>query len=262
MSAPLHLFDSHCHLDPGTWGDELDQVIARARDAGVQEMTTIGSDDGLDYARAAVALAERESQIYATVGIHPHNAKECSDAVFEAIEEMAHKECVVGVGESGLDYHYDFSPREVQQAVFRRFVGLARTTGKALVIHCRSAFDDCIRILEEEGARELTVIIHCFTGRTLDAERLLEMGCDISIPGIVTFKNAGDIPHVAATVPVDRLLIETDCPYLAPVPKRGKKNEPAFLAYTAETVAELRGISLPELAAATTHNARRDYGLL
>jgi TatD DNase family protein len=262
MSESLHLFDSHCHLDPNTWGDDLDQVIARARAAGVQEMTTIGSDDSVEYAQAAVQLAERESQIYATVGIHPHNAADCSDQVFETIAEMAAKSCVVGIGETGLDYHYDLSPREIQKTVFRRFIGLARDLDKALIIHCRNAFDDCITILEEEGARELRVIIHCFTGERAHAERLLEMGCDISIPGIVTFKKAGDIPEVAATVPIDRLLIETDCPYLAPVPRRGKKNEPSFLLYTAEKIAELREISLEALAAATTHNARRNYGLL
>jgi len=257
--APL--IDSHCHLDEDIWGDELEDVMARAVSAGVSTMVTIGSDDSVAYAQRAVRLAESTDMVFATVGIHPHNAANCSDDVFETISTLAQHPCVVGIGETGLDYHYDLSPRPVQQAVFRRFIGLAKALDKALVIHVRDAFEDCIRILEQEDIRDVRTIIHCFTGQQVHAEKFLELGCWLSIPGIVTFKNAGDIPAVATLTPPDKLLIETDCPYLAPVPHRGKRNEPAFLVHTAEFVASLRGISLDTLAQFTGTNAKQVYRL-
>lgn len=255
------LIDSHCHLDEDIWGDELADVMARAVSAGVTTMVTIGSDDSVAYAQRAVSLAESTDNVFATVGIHPHNAADCSDDVFEAISTLANRKCVVGIGETGLDYHYDLSPRDVQKTVFRRFIGLAKSLDKALVIHVRNAFEDCIEILEKEDIRDVRTIIHCFTGQQVHAERFLALGCWISIPGIVTFKNAGDIPAVATMTPSDKLLIETDCPYLAPVPHRGRRNEPSFLVHTAEFVASLRGISLETLAQVTGANTKQVYRL-
>ncbi len=257
----MELFDSHCHLDPEVWGDDLAGVIARARDAGVRYMVTIGGGDSVAYAQAAVDVADSDPEIYATVGIHPHDAVGCDDACFAAVAELARRPDVVGVGETGLDYHYDHSPREVQQALFRRFIQLAHEVDKALVIHVRSAFDDCLRILDEEGGRDLDVVMHCFTGTLAEAERSLELGCHLSIPGIVTFKKAGDIEEAARITPLDRLMIETDSPYLAPVPKRGRKNEPAYLVHTLAKVAEAREMSVEALADATTRNALTFYGL-
>jgi len=262
MSSPaLTLFDSHCHLDAAVWGDELSDVIARARAAGVQEMTTIGSNDTVAYAKQAVALAETDPDIHASVGIHPHYAQLCDDPVFEQIRTLAKRPEVVAIGETGLDYHYETSPPDVQKTVFRRFIHLAQEVQKPLIIHVRKAFDDCLQILSEESTPDQRIVIHCFTGTIEESERSLELGCWLSIPGIITFKKAGDIPLAATRAPIDRLLLETDSPYLAPVPKRGKKNEPANLIHIAERVAQERSMNVSELAKITTDNARRFYGL-
>jgi len=260
-SDKVSLIDSHCHLDSDIWNDELADVIERAEQAGINTMITIGSDDSVAYAKRAVALAQERENIFATVGIHPHNASSCDATVFEAIATLAQDPKVVGVGETGLDYHYDLSPRDSQKAVFRRFISLAKTLDKALVIHVRDAFEDCVQIMKEEDISDCRTIIHCFTGSNADAKAFLELGCWISIPGIVTFKNAGDIPNVATTVPEHKLLIETDCPYLAPVPHRGKRNEPSYLVHTAEFIADLRGMTVAELATLTQANTRSVYRL-
>ena len=255
------LIDSHCHLDSEIWQEDLPDVINRAEAAGVTTMVTIGSDDSVAYAQRAVALAQTRANIFATVGIHPHNAADCDASVFESISELAHDPNVVGIGETGLDYHYDLSPRDTQKTVFRQFISLAKSLDKALVIHVRDAFEDCIQIMKEEDISNCRTIIHCFSGSNENAKAFLDLGCWISIPGIVTFKKSGDIPNVAATVPNDKLLIETDCPYLAPVPFRGKRNEPSYLVHTAEFIANLRGLSIEDLASLTNANTRDVYRL-
>lgn len=255
------LIDTHCHLDPHYFKEGADAVIARANAHGVTGFVCIGVGRDLDPVRFAVALAERRADVWATVGVHPHDASSLDDAVFAEMTELSRRDRVVAVGEIGLDYHYMRSPREVQQATFRRFVALARAVKKPVVIHTREAPADTLAILEEEGAREVGGIIHCFSEDRAFAARALDLGFDLSFSGIVTFRTAEAVQDVARWAPGDRILVETDSPYLAPIPFRGKKCEPAYVRHTAAKVAELRGESLEDLAARTTENARRVLAL-
>jgi TatD DNase family protein len=255
------LVDTHCHLDAGYFPEGPDAVIARAQAHGVSAFVTIGVGRDLEPARAAVALAEARPDVWATVGVHPHDAATLDDAAFAELEALAARDRVVAVGEIGLDYHYMRSPKEVQHAVFRRFIALARAVRKPVVIHTREAPADTLAILEEEGARDVGGIIHCFSEDRAFAERALALGFDLSFSGIVTFKTALAIKDVARWAPGDRILVETDSPYLAPIPFRWKKCEPAHVALTARHVAELRGEPFEELAARTTANARRRLGV-
>jgi TatD DNase family protein len=255
------LIDTHCHLDPTYFPEGAAAVTARARAQGVVGFVTIGVGRDLGPARRAVELAAASTDVWATVGVHPHDAGGLDEAGFAEIEALARHERVVAVGEVGLDYHYLRSPREEQHAVFRRFVALSRAVKKPLVVHTREAAADTLAILEEEGAREVGGIIHCFSEDRAFAERALALGFDLSFSGIVTFKSAQAIKAVAAWAPGDRILVETDSPYLAPVPFRGKPCEPQHVVYTAKHVAELRGEDFAELAARTTANARRRLGL-
>jgi TatD DNase family protein len=251
------LIDTHCHLDAKYFPDGPDTPIERARAAGVGAFVVIGVGATLEPARQAVALAARRPDCYAAVGVHPHNAAVLDDAMFAELAELAAAPRVVAVGEIGLDYHYMRSPREVQHAVFRRLIGLARELRKPIVIHTREAPADTIAILTEEGARDVGGIIHCFSEDRPFAERALALDFDLSFSGIVTFKTARAIQDVAAWAPADRILVETDSPYLAPIPFRGKPCEPAYVVHTALRVAELRGEPFQELAARTSENARR-----
>lgn len=251
------LIDTHCHLDSHYFPEGPDEVIARANAVGVGAFVTIGVGRDLDPMRHAVALAERRSDVWATVGIHPHDATHLDDAAYAEMEALARRERVVAVGEIGLDYHYMRSPRDVQQSCFRRLIGMARAVKKPIVIHTREAAADTLAILEEEGAREVGGIIHCFSEDRAFAEKALALGFDLSFSGIVTFRTAQAIKEVAAWAPADRILVETDSPYLAPVPFRGKKCEPAHVRYTALHVAELRKESFDVIAERTTENARR-----
>ncbi|APR77193.1 Putative deoxyribonuclease YcfH [Minicystis rosea] len=255
------LIDTHCHLDPHYFPEGPDAVIARANALGVSRFVTIGVGSDLEPARHAVALAERRADVWATVGVHPHDASMLDDAIYAEMEALARRDRVVALGEIGLDYHYMRSPREVQQACFRRLIGLAKAVKKPIVIHTREAAADTLAILEEEGAREVGGIIHCFSEDRAFAERALALDFDLSFSGIVTFKTAQAIKEVAAWAPGDRILVETDSPYLAPVPFRGKKCEPAHVLHTAKHVAELRGEPFDAVAARTTENARRRLGL-
>ena len=261
QAAATMLIDTHCHLDPSYFAEGAVAVIERARAQGVSGFVTIGVGHDLGPARRAVALAEERPDVWATVGVHPHDAGAADEGAFTEIETLAAQPRVVAVGEIGLDYHYDRSPREVQRAVFRRFVALARKVQKPIVVHTREAPADTLAILAEEGANEVGGIIHCFSEDRAFAERALDLGFDLSFSGIVTFKTAQAIKDVAAWAPGDRILVETDSPYLAPVPFRGKKCEPAHVVHTARHVAELRGERLEDLAARTTANARRRLAL-
>jgi TatD DNase family protein len=254
------LFDTHCHLGSRYFPDDAREAMRRARGAGVSRFACIGVG-GLDEAQSAIALARSESDVVAAVGVHPHDAASADAALVEAITALAREPEVVAVGEIGLDYHYDHSPRDVQQEVFRRFIALARELEKPIVIHTRSAPADTIAILREENARDVGGIIHCFSEDRPFAERALDLGFDLSFSGIVTFKNAHSVQDVAAWAPADRILIETDSPYLAPQPLRGKRCEPAFIVHTARRVAELRGISYEDLAEITSQNALRRFRL-
>jgi TatD DNase family protein len=254
------MIDSHCHLDFAEYANDRGQVLARARGAGITAFVCIGSGKDTVSAREAVALAAAEPDIWAAVGVHPHDVARMSEADWSELEGLARAPRVVGIGETGLDYHYDHSPRDTQRDVFARLIGLARELRKPIVVHTREAAVDTLALLESEGARDVGGIIHCFSEDQPFARRALDLGFDISLSGIVTFKNARAVQDVAMWAPLDRLLVETDSPYLAPMPLRGKRCEPEMIVHTARRVAELRGISAQELAAATRANTERRFG--
>lgn len=263
MSSPvIGLVDTHCHLDATYYPDGCATALDRARAEGVVAFVAIGVGSDDVAARQALAAAEAFPDVWAAIGLHPHDASSGTEALLATLEELARAPRVVAFGEIGLDYHYMQSPREEQGRVFREGIGIARRLGKPIVVHTREAPEETLRILAEEHAGEVGGVIHCFSEDRPFAERALDLGFDLSFSGIVTFKNAKAIHEVAAWAPLDRVLVETDSPYLAPIPHRGKTNEPAFVLHTARRVAELRGISLEELASATTANARRRFGLL
>jgi len=255
----IDLFDSHAHVDGPEFDADRDEVLARARAAGVKRMVVIGAVGDPSSAERSVALAERDDHIWATVATHPHDVKQMTDAWWATHERLASHPRVVAIGETGLDYYYDHSPRDLQQAAFRRFIELARSVNKPVVCHIRDAHDDARAILRESRAAELGCVIHCFTGTPDDARAYAEMDCYVSFSGIVTYKTAQPLRDAVPLVPRERLMIETDCPYLAPVPRRGKRNEPSFVVHTAEVVAREVGLAVEELAALTTANACRVY---
>lgn len=247
------LIDSHCHLDfPELTSDESG-VLARARTAGVGGMLTIGTR--LDQFERVRAIAERHDNVWCSVGVHPHEAKEEGQRTPDRLIEAARHPKVVGIGETGLDFFYEHSPRAEQAESFRAHIAASRETGLPLIVHTRDADAETGDILEEEYAKgAFPGLIHCFSSGRSVAERALALGLYVSISGIVTFKAAEDLRTIVRDLPLDRLLVETDAPYLAPIPKRGKTNEPAFVAHTAARVAELKGVTLAELEAATTDN--------
>ena len=247
------LIDSHCHLDYPEYEGALDEVIERARRAGVGAMLTIGTE--LARFDGVRAIAERYERVWCSVGVHPHEAGEGGVSDPARLVDLARHPKVVGIGETGLDYFYEHSPREAQKANFRTHMAAAVASGLPLIVHTRDADDDTRAMLREgaSGGR-LRGVIHCFTSSREMAETALDLGFSISFSGIVTFKRADELRAIAADVPLDRLLVETDAPYLAPVPKRGKSNEPAYLVHTASVVAELKGLTPVELAEVTTAN--------
>lgn len=251
------LIDSHAHLDLEHFPEGAESVLQRAREAGLEHVVVVGVGSDATSARHAVGLAETHSDVSAITGMHPHEASELDEALFDELAELCGRDEVVAVGESGLDYHYMFSPADVQQQVFRRMIRLATELNKPIVVHTREAAADTLRILAEERAADVGGIIHCFSEDRAFAEQALEMDFDVSFSGIVTYKNARSVHEAARWLPGDRLLVETDCPYLAPVPKRGKRCEPAFVVHTARAVAELRGEPLSDVARRSTANARR-----
>jgi len=248
------LFDTHAHLHFPQFAGDLDAVLARARAAGVMAMLTVGTD--LETSRAAIALAAREPDVWATVGVHPHDAEAADDRVLDEIERLAGSPRVVAIGEIGLDYFRNLSPRHAQVRVFRHLLAAARRAGKPVVVHCRDAHDDALAALAEGDVVEVGGIMHCFSGDVDVARRALDLGLLISIAGPITYPKTRTLSDVVRFVPGDRLVVETDCPYLPPQPHRGQRNEPAYVAITAARVAELRGEPLAELAARTTANGR------
>jgi TatD DNase family protein len=253
----MTLVDSHCHLDDAQFDPDREDVIARACAAGVETLVAVGTGSGPPDLEAGVRLADAHPNMYATVGVHPHDAAKATPETFERLRDLLSHPKVLSVGEIGLDYHYDFSPRETQRDVFEKQIALAREVGKPVVIHTREAWEDTLRLLQgTEGG-----IMHCFSGGPAEAEQALRLGFFISFAGMLTFPKATAIQEAARMVPRDRLLIETDAPYLAPVPHRGRRNEPAFIIGTARKLAELRGETPEEIASATTANFRRLFGL-
>ena len=249
----MPVIDSHCHLDFPDFAEELDAVVARAQAAGVERMVTISTR--VAHGEAYQALAERFTDVYFTIGTHPHQAAEEPETDAAAIRRFAgHPKCIA-IGEAGLDHHYDYAPRDVAERVFRAQIALARELDLPLVIHAREADDDVARILREEtAAGPFAALLHCFTSSRALAETGLELGLYISFSGVLTFKNSADLRAIARDAPLDRVLVETDAPYLAPAPHRGKRNEPAFVVATARALADAKGVSFEEIAAATRAN--------
>lgn len=260
IAAGATLIDSHCHLDFDSFATDVEEVIARAHRVGVDKMITIGASGPFEANREAIDIAARHASVFATVGVHPHEASSVTDAVLDEIERLAAHPCVVGIGETGLDYHYDNSPRPAQRAAFRRFARLAARLDLPLSIHLRDADADAAAILADEGT-EAGGVIHCFSSDARAAETFVGLGLHISFSGILTFKTADALREAAAVVPADRILIETDSPFLAPVPHRGRRNEPALVVHTAVALAEARGESLATVARTTSDNAARLFRL-
>ena len=242
------MIDSHCHLDDAQFDRDRQEVLARAQAAGVHLAVSIGG----------VALADSVPWLYATAGVHPHDAGAADEAALDAVRSQCAHPKVLAVGEIGLDYHYDHSPREVQRDVFLAQMEIAARAGKPIIIHTREAWDDTIGLLRAHWRGP--GIMHCFTGTYAQAVEALDLGMYISFAGILTFPKAGDLRDVAARLPLDRLLIETDSPYLAPAPHRGKRNEPAYVVETARALAAARGMDVEEVAASTTANFQRLFG--
>jgi len=254
----LKLVDAHCHLEPKDFPD-VDAVLARAHEAGVVQAVVVGQLQGPgDWGHALEVARAHPSELVATLGIHPHVAALATPAEWAELERACATASVVAVGEAGLDYYYDSSPRDVQARVFGAQAALAKSLGKPLVVHVRDAHPDCLSILKAEGSTR--GVIHCFTGDVAQARGYLDLGFHLSLSGVVTYKKTEALAEAIRYAPLERLMVETDSPYLAPVPYRGKKNEPAFVLETARKVAELKGLGLEALALATTANAARLFG--
>ncbi|MGN7392623.1 TatD family hydrolase [Bacillus safensis] len=251
------LFDTHAHLNAEQYNEDLEQVIERAKSEKVEKIVVVGFD--CPTITRAMELIEEYDFIYAAIGWHPVDAIDMTDEDLAWIKDLSQHEKVVAIGEMGLDYYWDKSPKDVQKEVFRRQIALAKEVKLPIVIHNRDATEDVVTILKEEGAAEVGGIMHCFTGSLETAKACMEMNFYISFGGPVTFKNAKKPKEVVKEIPSDKLLIETDCPYLTPVPFRGKRNEPSYVKYIAEQIAELREISFEELAELTTKNAKKVF---
>jgi TatD DNase family protein len=254
----VSLIDSHCHLDSAEFNDDRDAAIERAIAAGLEHMMAIGTGNGPPDLEAGVRLADKHAAFYATVGIHPHDAAKAGPDDLKHLTDLLSHPKVLAVGEIGLDYHYDFSPRDVQKSVFIEQMGIAAHAGKPIVIHTREAWEDTLALIEQHWTPHgIGGIMHCFSGGPEESRRAIDLGFYLSFGGIVTFPKALAVQEAAKWAPRDRILIETDAPYLAPVPKRGKRNEPALIVHTARKLAELRGESYEQVCAATSKNFRR-----
>jgi len=249
------LIDSHAHLDDPRFNDDREGVLQRAWEAGVRKILTIGNGGGPDQMGCGIPIAETHDWIYTSAGVHPHDASKIEERHYDLMEQLASHPRVLAIGEMGLDYHYDTSPRDIQRAVFRRQLALANKLDLPVIIHTREADDDTIALLKAESPRR--GVIHCFTSGRKLADFVLDIGFHISFSGIVTFPNAQSLAEIARSVPIDRILVETDCPYLAPIPHRGKRNEPGFVADTARFIAHVRGTPTDEFSMRTSANFDR-----
>lgn len=252
------LFDSHAHIDDERFNEDREAVIERAFEGGLDGILNVGAC--MASSARAVELAEKHPRVYAAVGIHPHDAKGAKEEDYRQLADWSSLDKVVAIGEIGLDYYYDFSPRDVQKQVFVRQLDVARQTVMPIVIHNRDSHGDMMEILRKE-ARGLTGVFHCFSGSLEMAKELIKMGLYISVAGPITFKNAAKLPEIVAELPIERLLVETDCPYLTPQPYRGKRNEPLYVRYVAAQIAQIRGLAEEEVARITRENVRRLFGV-
>lgn len=254
------LTDTHCHLDMLGEPKEVEEIIARARETGLVLMVTIGTD--LPSSQKASDYTLNYPDVYATVGMHPHEVKTVTPEIFDQFRELIRKNSKIrGIGETGLDFYYDHSPRETQRSYFAGHIQLAKETGLPLIVHSRNAAEETIEILKKENAAEAGGIIHCFTENLDMARKAIEMNFMISFSGIITFKTSTDLQEAAAQIPLDNILIETDAPFLSPIPFRGKKNEPMRVKQVAEKIAEIKKIPLEEVERVTTQNAKKIYGI-
>ena len=260
-TSPVELIDSHAHIQGPEFASDLEEVLERARVAGVGKIIVVGGAGNLQSNRDGLELARRHPGLFATVGIHPHDAREMREEDLAWLKGLTEDPRVVAVGETGLDFYYDNSPRKLQMELFCRFIHMARETGLPLVVHDRDAHGEIAAMLGQEGAGEVRGVIHCFTGEFPDAKAFLDLGFYVSFTGIVTFKNAASLREAAAKIPLDRIMVETGSPYLTPVPHRGKRNEPAFVPRVAETLAQIKGIPLEEVARVTSANAHALFGI-
>jgi len=255
------MIDSHAHLEMEVFDGDREDVLRRAKAAGVDTILSLGlMDEGATYTKA-FPLVDQHPELLTAVGCHPHDAKSFGADGEKLLRQLTQRPRLVAVGEVGLDYHYNLSPPQTQKDVFRRQIRVAKSLGLPLIIHHREAEKDLIDILDQEKAGEVGGVLHSFTSNRETAEAALERGFFISLSGILTFKNAASLREVARGLPMDRILVETDCPYLAPVPHRGKRNEPAFVRETAACLAEIKGMGIKEIEAATDENFRRVFGL-
>ncbi len=259
LASGTRLIDSHCHLDMEAYTDDLDEIIIAADRNGVSRILTIGID--LASSRKAVELTKRYVGVYASVGIHPHSAEETDEAGYQELKRLAADPKVVGYGEIGLDYAKQYAPVDIQQQEFSRQLELARKLHLPVIIHDRDAHEDTLALLRENGPFPAGGVMHCFSGDVTFARQVLKLGFYISVPGIVTFKNAETLQQVVREIPLDRMLLETDGPFLAPVPWRGKINRPDYLLYTAGKVAELKNISIDKVAGQTMRNTEQLFSL-
>ncbi len=253
------LIDTHVHLNADQYDEDLEEVMTRAKEAGIEKMVVVGFDR--KTIERTMDLLEKYDNVYGVIGWHPVDAIDCTDEDLEWIEKLSSHPKIVGIGETGLDYHWDKSPHDVQKEVFKKQIALAKRVQLPIIIHNRNATEDCIGILKSEGAHEIGGIMHAFSGDESDADTIIDMNFYVSLGGPVTFKNAQDPKDIAVHVPIDKLLVETDAPYLTPHPYRGKRNEPAYVKLVAEKIAELRGMTYEDLAAQTTKNAETLFGI-
>ena len=260
LPAGVNVVDTHCHLDMINSGEDIDAIILRAVASGVSRIVTIGID--LESSKKAIEIAEQFDNVFATVGIHPHNVKQLRDNSYDALEKLCNNNKVVAYGEIGLDFVKQYAPQDIQLEHFARQVILAKKMGLPLVIHDREAHDQILQILKREAPFDAAGVMHCFSGDLHLANQVLDLGFLISLPGVVTFNKANALHKVAQQIPLDKLILETDAPFLAPEPYRGKTNIPEYILYTAQKVADLRGISVGAVARATTDNAQKLFNFL
>jgi len=250
------LIDSHAHIQGKEYAREVETVVERARAAGVEKIIAVGGAGDMSSNTEAIGLADSFLNIYATVGMHPHDAKDVGVDELRALRDLTAHPKVIAVGETGLDYYYNHSPHDVQRRVFTHFIHMARETALPIVVHERGAAEEAAELLHSEGAGELRGVIHCFTGDYEAARAYLDLGFYLSFTGIITFKNAEPLRDVVRKMPLERMLVETDSPYLTPVPHRGKRNEPAYVRFVAEAMAGIKGIALEDVAQRTTRNVQ------